>query len=172
MALDAGLAGCSVEDFSRNPDDPIYDLGLARDRVAAAAEVAHRGPVHFVLTARTEDLLHGRIDLDDVITRLQAYQEAGADVLFAPGLSELDDIRRVVSSVDRPVNVLVRPGAPTVSQLAEVGVGRVSVGAAFAWAALAGLTDAGNELLGSGTYGYLDRSAAGAAVARRAFSKG
>ena len=172
MALETGLAGCSVEDFSKNNDDPIYDPGLARDRVAAAAEAAHAGPVHLVLTARAENHLHGRPDLDDTITRLQAYQEAGADVLYAPGLSELDDIRRVVSSVDRPVNVLVRPGAPTVSQLAEAGVARISVGGAFAWVALAALVEAGQELLGPGTYGFFDRAAVGAATARSVFAGG
>ena len=171
LALEAGLAGCSVEDFSKNDSDPIYDLGLARDRVAAAAEVAHRGPVHLVLTARAENLIRGRPDLDDTIARLQAYQEAGADVLYAPGLVELDDIRRVVSSVDRPVNVLARPDAPTVSELAEVGVARISVGSAFAWVALAGLVEAAQELLGLGTYGYWDRSAAGRAVASSAIAR-
>ncbi len=172
MALEAGLAGCSVEDFSKKNDDPIYDLGLARDRVAAAAEAANAGPVHLVLTARAENHLHGRPDLDDTITRLQAYQEAGADVLYAPGLSELDDIRRVVSSVDRPVNVLARPGAPTVSELAEAGVARISVGSAFAWVALAALLEAGQELLGPGTYGFWDRAAVAAAAARSAFAAG
>ena len=138
--------------------------------MAAAAEVAHRGPVHLVLTARAENLIHGRPDLDDTIARLQAYQEAGADVLYAPGLVELDDIRRVVSSVDRPVDVLARPD-PTVSELAEVGVARISVGSAFAWVALAGLAEAAQELIGLGTYGYWDRSAAGRAVASSAIAR-
>jgi len=171
LALGAGLAGCSVEDFSKNPDDPIYNLALARDRVAAAAEVAHRGPVHLVLTARAENLIRGRPDLDDTIARLQAYQEAGADVLFAPGLVKLEDIRRLVSSVDRPVNVLVRPDNPTVSELAEVGVARISVGSAFAWAALAGLVEAAQELLGPGTYGYWERSAVGRAAVSSAITR-
>ena len=172
MALEAGLAGCSVEDYSRNDGDPIYELGLARDRVAAAAEVAHGSPVHLVLTGRAENLIRGRQDLDDTITRLQAYGAAGADVLFAPGLSALDDIRRVVSNVDRPVNVLVRPGLPTVSELAEVGVARISVGGAFAWAALGGLVEAGQELLNSGTYGFSERAALGRAPAGSAFTRG
>ena len=110
LATAAGLAGCSIEDFTGDPDDPIYDARLAAARVEAAAEAAHRGPVHLVLTARAENYLHDRPDLADTIARLQAYQEAGADVLYAPGLTDLDDIRRVVSSLDRPVNVLARPG--------------------------------------------------------------
>ncbi len=106
LALNAGLAGCSIEDFTRRPEAPIYNVGVAADRVAAAAEVAHGGDVHLVLTARAENYLHGRPDLSDTIARLQAYQTAGADVLYAPGLTDLDDIRQVVTSVDRPVNVL------------------------------------------------------------------
>ena len=113
--LDAGLAGCSIEDFTGRSDDPIYDVGLAAERIAAASDVAHSGPVRLVLTGRAENYLHGHPDLDDTIARLQAYQEAGADVLYAPGLTELDDIRHVVEAVDRPVNVLARPGGPTVA---------------------------------------------------------
>ena len=101
LALAAGLAGCSIEDHTRRDDAPIYDLPRAVERVAAAAEVAHGGAVHLVLTARAENYLHGRPDLADTIARLQAYQEAGADVLYAPGLSSLEDIRQLVSSVDR-----------------------------------------------------------------------
>ncbi|MBV9291851.1 MAG: isocitrate lyase/phosphoenolpyruvate mutase family protein, partial [Frankiales bacterium] len=115
-----GLAGCSVEDFTRRRDDPIYDAGLATDRIAAAAEAAHAGAERLVLTARAENLLYGR-DLADAISRLQAYAAAGADVLFAPGLRSADDIRAVVSSVDKPVNVLVVPGMPSIAELAEIG---------------------------------------------------
>jgi 2-methylisocitrate lyase-like PEP mutase family enzyme len=154
LACGTGLAGCSIEDFSGHPDEVIYDLGLARERIAAAAEAAHRGPTHLVLTARAENHIHGGTDLADTITRLQAYQEAGADVLFAPGLRSLEDIRSVVTSVDRPVNVLVMPGCPTVDELAAIGVGRISVGGAFAYVALAGLIDAATELRDHGTYGY------------------
>jgi 2-methylisocitrate lyase-like PEP mutase family enzyme len=168
-AIGAGLAGCSVEDFTAREQDPIYDRGLAAERVAAAAEAAHSGPVHLVLTARAENFLHGRKDLADTIARLQAYEEAGADVLFAPGLSRSEDIRAVVSSVGRPVNVLAWPGAPNVSELAELGVGRVSVGGAFAFAALAGLIDAATELRDQGTYGYLERVRSGLEGVRSAF---
>src|SRR6516162_8848163 len=136
LALEVGLAGASVEDFAPEPGDRIYDPGLATERVAAAAEAAHTGPGRLVLTARAENYLHGRSDLADTIARLQAYQEAGADVLYAPGLTSLDDIRQVVSAVDRPVNVLALPGAPSVPELADAGVARISVGSALARVAL------------------------------------
>jgi 2-methylisocitrate lyase-like PEP mutase family enzyme len=124
-----------------------------------------------VLTARAENHIRGRLDLDDTIARLQAYEEAGADVLFAPGLSTLDDIGRVVSSVQKPVNVLVHAGAPPIAALAEVGVARVSVGSAFAWVALAGLVEAGRELLDSGTYGFSDRVSVGWGPASSSFTR-
>jgi len=171
LALQAGLAGCSVEDFSGREDAPIYDAGLAAERVAAAAEIAHGGgPVHLVLTARAENYLHGRRDLPDTISRLQAYQEAGADVLYAPGLSRLEDIRQVVASVDRPVNVLALPGAPAVPELAAVGVSRVSVGGAFAFAALGAVVEAARELLEEGTYTFWERAGTGSRAARSAFA--
>jgi 2-methylisocitrate lyase-like PEP mutase family enzyme len=170
LAIDTGLAGCSVEDFGRRPDARIYDAGLASERVAAAAEAAHAGPVHFVITARAENLIRGRPDLADTIARLQAYQEAGADVLFAPGLQDLEQVRRVVASVDRPVNVLPGLGGPTVAELGEAGVRRISVGGAFAFAALAGVVDAARELREQGTYGFRERSQLGLAAAREAFA--
>jgi 2-methylisocitrate lyase-like PEP mutase family enzyme len=171
LAIDTGLAGCSVEDFGRRPDARIYDAGLAAERVAAAAEAAHAGPVHFVLTARAENLIRGRPDLADTIARLQAYQEAGADVLFAPGLHDLEQVRQVVASVDRPVNVLAGLGGPTVAELGEAGVRRISVGGAFAFAALAGVVDAARELREQGTYGFRERSQIGLAAAREAFAE-
>ena len=168
LALETGLAGCSVEDYSGR-DDEIYDLGLATERVRAAVEVAHAGPVQFVITGRAENHIHGRDDLADTIARLQAYQEAGADVLYAPGLTSAEDIRQVVSSVDRPVNVLARPGAPSVAELAQLGVARVSVGGAFAFAAVAGLVAAAEELRDQGTYGFTEAAATGARAVRSAF---
>src|SRR4051812_41565288 len=114
-ALDSGLAGCSIEDFARRQDDPIYELDLATERITAAAEAAHHGPTRLVLTARAENFLHGKRDLADTIERLQAYQEAGADVLYAPGVSALEDIRTLVRSVDRPVNVIALPNVPPVA---------------------------------------------------------
>jgi 2-methylisocitrate lyase-like PEP mutase family enzyme len=169
LALEAGLAGCSVEDFSGRRDAPIYDAGLAAERVAAAVEVAHGGPVHLVLTARAENYLHGRPDLADTIGRLQAYQQAGADVLYAPGLSRIEDIRQLVASLDRPVNVLARPGAPAVSELAAVGVSRVSVGGAFAFAALGAVIEAARELREQGTYTFWERARLGVDGAGSAF---
>ncbi|HTU76819.1 MAG TPA: isocitrate lyase/phosphoenolpyruvate mutase family protein [Trebonia sp.] len=168
LALRAGLAGCSVEDFTGNADDPVYPIGLAAERVAAAAGAARSGGSRLVLTARAENYLHGRQDLNDTITRLQAYQAAGADVLYAPGLTSLADIRRLVQAVDRPVNVLALAGAPSVSELAEAGVSRISVGGAFAWAAYGALADAATELRDKGSYGYLANSATGREAFRRA----
>ncbi len=124
-----------------------------------------------MLTARCENLLHGRDDLGDTIARLQAYQDAGADVLFAPGLSKLDDIRAVVTSVDRPVNVLAVAGAPPVAKLAEAGVARISVGGAFAYAAYAALIDAATELKDEGTYTYLERVAPARQALRGVFRR-
>jgi 2-methylisocitrate lyase-like PEP mutase family enzyme len=170
LALDAGLAGCSVEDFSGRETDTIYDAGLAAERVAAAAEAAHSGSRKLVLTARSENYVHGRFDLADTIARLQSFQEAGADVLFAPGVRELDEIRELVSSVDRPVNVLALPGMPNVSELAEAGVSRISVGGAFAFTAYGAAATAGRELLEEGTYGYWETAATGAKATVRAFT--
>jgi 2-methylisocitrate lyase-like PEP mutase family enzyme len=170
LAVATGLAGCSVEDHTRRPDDPIYDAAFAAERVAAAAEAAHGGAARLVLTARAENYLHGRPDLADTIARLQRYQEAGADVLYAPGLSAADDIRRVVAAVDRPVNVLALPSAPTVAQLGELGVARVSIGGTFAAVALGAVADAARELLDAGTYGFFAAAASGRAAIRSAFS--
>jgi 2-methylisocitrate lyase-like PEP mutase family enzyme len=165
-----GLAGCSIEDFTRDRDDPIYDLGLAVERVAAAAEAAHAGPAHLVLTARAENHLHGRTDLADTIARLQAYQEAGADVLFAPGTGDADSIRAIVASVDRPLSVLAARDAPPLEALAELGVARVSVGGAFAYAAYDGLIAAASELRDAGTYGFWERVAAARGTVRDALA--
>jgi 2-methylisocitrate lyase-like PEP mutase family enzyme len=169
LAIDAGLVGASVEDYTRS-EEKLYDIGVASERVAAAAEAAHNGPSRLVLTARAENHLYGVTDLSDTIARLQSYQEAGADVLYAPGLSKLEEIRQVVDSVDRPVNVLGRPGAPSVAELASVGVRRVSVGGAFAYAALGATIEAARELLDEGTYGYFERAGVGLQAARSAFS--
>ncbi len=169
LAIDVGIAGCSVEDW--NPAEQcLYDIETAAERVAAAAQVAHAGVVRFVLTARAENYIRGNTDIHDTVARLQACQEAGADVLYAPGLHTPEGIRSLVSSVDRPVNVLVRPGAPTVVDLADLGVKRVSVGGAFAFVALGAAAEAATELFTDGTYGFLDRSASGVAAIRSAFT--
>jgi 2-methylisocitrate lyase-like PEP mutase family enzyme len=166
LAAETGLAGCSIEDFTGRDGDPIYEPALAAERVAAAAEAAHG---RLVLTARAENFLHGRRDLKDTIARLQAYQAAGADVLYAPGLTELADIREVVRAVDRPVNVLTLAGAPTVAELAEAGVGRISVGGAFAFVAFGALANAARELREQGSYGFLATARDGRNAVQAAF---
>ena len=158
LALGAGLAGCSIEDWS---GVAIYEPEHAAERIAAAAEAAHRGDDRLVLTARAENHIHGHDDLDDTIARLQAFQEAGADVLYAPGLTKLEDIRQVVSSVDRPVNVLALPSAPPVSELAEAGVSRISIGGGFAYVAMGAVVEAARELREDGTYGFWDTAGVG-----------
>jgi len=167
-AAGLGLAGCSIEDFTRDSTAPIYDLGRAVDRVTAAVEAARTGS-GLVLTARAENFLHGRRDLADTIARLQAYQEAGADVLYAPGLISIEDVRRLVASVDRPVNVLAVAQGPTVGDLAEAGVARVSLGGALSFAALGALARAGRELLEQGTYGFSELAAEGRRAAAASF---
>lgn len=169
LAIETGLAGCSIEDFRGDTDDPIYELGAARARVEAAVQAAHRGPRTLVLTARAENHIRGRPDLDDTITRLQAYEEAGADVLYAPGLTSADDIARVVGALEKPVNVLARAGAPSIAELGELGVSRVSVGGSFAFAALGELREAAIELRDRGTYSFLERAGEGLRAVREAF---
>src|SRR5437660_8876363 len=169
LALDVGLAGCSVEDWSP-AEQRLYDVEVAAERVAAAAQAAHAGPARLVLTARAENHLRGNPDVRDTIARLQAYQEAGADVLYAPALDRLDDLRELLASVDLPVNVLARPGTPPVAELAAMGVKRVSVGGAFAFAAYGAAVKAAGELLSEGTYGFIELSAAGAQAAHTAFA--
>lgn len=169
LAKATGLAGGSVEDFTRDDAEPIYSIKAAAERVAAAASAAHEGDVHFVLTARAENFLHGRRDLDDTIARLVAYQEAGADVLFAPGVTDPDDLRRLIGAVDRPVNALIFPGQ-TVDELVAAGVTRISVGGAFFWAAMGAVVDAANELRDQGTTGFWAGAGTGSKAARPVFT--
>ena len=164
QARDAGLAGCSIEDWSGSR---LYERDEAAERVAAAVEAADGA---LVITARAENHLHGRDDLADTIARLQAYQEAGADVLYAPGLTDIAQIRAVVHALDRPVNVLAMAGGPPATELAAAGVARISVGGAFAFTAVAAVVDAARELLDQGTYDYAMRARAGAAAVRIAFA--
>jgi len=154
MAAAAGLVGGSIEDATTRPDDPIYPPSQASERVAAAAEAAHSLPFPFMLTARSENYLYGRRDLDDTIKRLQAYQSAGADVLYAPGLRSVDDVRAVCASVSRPVNVLAAAGF-TVAQLAEAGVRRISLGGALSRAAVSALFRAAQEVRDEGSFRFL-----------------
>jgi 2-methylisocitrate lyase-like PEP mutase family enzyme len=169
QAAATGLAGASIEDW--NPrEDELYAHEEAAERVAAAAAAAHAGPVRLVLTARAENYLRGNHDLADTIARLQAYQEAGADVLYAPRLERAEDLRTLIASVDLPVNVLAARGLPRVAELAELGVARLSVGAAFAFAALGAVREAALELLEEGTYSFTTLAVAGAKAARPAFA--
>jgi 2-methylisocitrate lyase-like PEP mutase family enzyme len=153
----AGLSGASIEDSTGRRDSPVYELAHAADRIRAAADVARSLPYPFVLTARAENLISGRPDLPDTIKRLQAYQEAGADVLFAPGVAKDEDIAAVVSSVDRPVNVLI--GMPGMTQgfeeLQALGVKRISVGGALSAAALGGFMRAAREMREQGTFSFV-----------------
>jgi 2-methylisocitrate lyase-like PEP mutase family enzyme len=169
-ARGAGLAGCSIEDATGHRDEPVFPYEQALERVRAAVEASGTGEDRIVITARAENHLYGIDDLDDTIRRLQGFQEAGADVLFAPGVVDLDAIRTVVRSVDRPVNVLGRPGVPPIEALAEAGVRRVSVGGGFAWAAMGGLVDAATELLERGTYDFWDQAGRGLTAARAALT--
>jgi 2-methylisocitrate lyase-like PEP mutase family enzyme len=153
MLAEAGGAGCSIEDY--NPATQAIDpLPLAAERVEAAARAAHARPEPMVLTARAENHLYGAADLDDTIARLIAYRDAGADVVYAPGLATLTDIERVVREVGVPVNVLALPNGPTVAELASVGVRRVSTGAALAGSAYGALIASARELFDNGTSGY------------------
>ncbi|HPE49327.1 MAG TPA: isocitrate lyase/phosphoenolpyruvate mutase family protein [Hyphomonas sp.] len=164
LGAEAGLSGGSIEDYTGEPDKPIYELAEATDRIRAAAEAARALPHDFVLTARAENFIRNIPDLGDTIARLQAYQDAGADVLYAPFLPTMEDIRSVIASVDRPVNVLMGPRAGFVpmAELAELGVKRVSLGSALANVAYRAMIAAGDELLGPGTLGFLNGPGAGA----------
>ena len=157
LAADAGVVGGSMEDASGDPAKPIYDFSLAVERVAAAVEVARRLPFPFTLTARAENLLHGRRDLDDTIKRLQAFAAAGADVLYAPGLRDLNTIRQVVSAVPKPLNVVMGLADPelTLAQLREAGVKRISVGGALARLALAAVRDAAIAMRDEGSFRWV-----------------
>ena len=156
----AGLVGGSIEDSTGDASRPIYDFAHAVERMQAAVEAARALPCPFVLVGRAENFLHGRRDLDDTIRRLQAYEKAGADALYAPGLSRIDDIRTVCQSVTKPVNVLAGiPGpdsAPlTVTQLADAGVRRISVGSALNRAALGAFARAAREIRDAGTFSFV-----------------
>lgn len=153
LAAAAGAVGGSIEDATGRADAPIYEINLAVDRIKAAADAAIALSFPFMLTGRCENFLHGRPDLDDTILRLRAYQEAGADVLYAPGLTRLEDIAAVIRAVDRPVNVLAGPSL-TVNDLAGLRVRRVSVGSALARAALTGFLAAAHEIRDHGTFSY------------------
>lgn len=149
----AGLAGCSIEDFCGDAEKPIYEFSHAVERIAAAVEAARALKRDFVLTARAENFLHGRPDLDDTIKRLQAYEKAGADVLYAPGLTDIETVRAVCSAVSRPVNVLAVPGF-SLAALAEAGAKRISLGSKLSNYAFGMLERAAHEMLDKGTFEF------------------
>jgi len=155
---EAGLVGGSIEDATGDPENPIYDFELAVERIHAASEVCRGRP--FLLTARSENFIRGRPDLDDTIRRLQAFEQAGADVLYAPGLPDLNAIKTVCEAVSKPVNVVMGLVGVTfsVDELANVGVKRVSAGGSMARAALGGLMEAATEIKERGTFTYGDRA--------------
>lgn len=169
LAAETGLAGCSIEDYDRESGF-TFPHEVAVERMAAAAEAAHSGPRRMVLTARADSHTHGGHDLDDTIRRLLAYEEAGADVLYAPAVTHPADLRRILGAVSRPINVLATAGAPDVIALAGLGVARISVGGGFFLAAMAGLVTAARELRGTGTYGYTKTSAVARDVVGEAFA--
>jgi len=160
LAAAAGLVGGSIEDMSRQPGRPIYEIGFAAERVRAAAEVVRDLPFAFSLTARAENYLAGRPDLGDTIKRLQAYQAAGADVLYAPGIVSRDDIATIVRSVDRPVNVVMGLQGVQLSlaELSAIGVKRVSVGSALSRAALGAFLRAAREMREHGTFTFAEQA--------------
>lgn len=160
LAAAAGLVGGSIEDMSRQPGRPIYEIGFAMDRVQAAAEIVRDLPFAFTLTARAENYLGGHPDLGDTIERLQAYQAAGADVLYAPGIVSQDDIAIIVKSVDRPVNVVMGLQGIQLSlaELSGLGVKRVSVGSALSRAALGAFLRAAREMREHGTFTFAEQA--------------
>src|SRR5579864_7036087 len=163
LAEATGLVGGSIEDASGDAQAPIYAFDHAVERVAAAAAQAHRSGQHFVLTARAENFLHGKADLDDTVRRLQAFERAGADVLFAPGLPDLAAVRAVCGALTKPVNFMVGiPGKSfTVADLAAAGVKRISLSTTLYRAAMTGLAAAAREVQETGTFGYLQRLMSG-----------
>jgi 2-methylisocitrate lyase-like PEP mutase family enzyme len=160
LAAEVGLVGGSIEDASGDKDKPLYDLSLAAERVAAAVQAARALPFPFTLTARAENFLRGNPNLDDTIKRLQAFEKAGADVLFAPGLPDLEAVRTVCAAVAKPFNFMVgiKGRSFTVAELTAAGVKRISLATSLYREAMSGLVNAAREAKDKGTFGYLDRS--------------
>jgi 2-methylisocitrate lyase-like PEP mutase family enzyme len=160
LAAEAGLAGGSIEDSTGDATRPFYEVSQAVERVAAAVEAARARPFPFTVTARAENFIRGNPNLDDTLRRLQAYDQAGADVLFAPGLPDLASVRTVCAAVSKPVNFMagIRGKSFSVSELAAAGVRRVSVGPSLFRAALSGLVDSAKEIRNAGTFGFVERS--------------
>jgi 2-methylisocitrate lyase-like PEP mutase family enzyme len=163
LAAATGIVGGSIEDASGDPDNPLYDFPLAVERVAAAVEAARKLPFPFTLTARTENYLRGRHDLEDTIRRLRAFADAGADVLFAPALPDLAAVRAVCGAVHKPISFMagIKGRSFSVAELEAAGVRRISVAASFYRAALTGLVEAAKEVRDKGTFDYLERAISG-----------
>jgi len=161
-AGEAGLVGGSIEDATGSREKPLYDFGHAVERVEAAAKAARALAVPFMLSARAENFLRGKLDLDDTIRRLQAFEKAGADVLFAPGLPDLAAVRAVCAALSKPVNFMagIKGKSFSVAELEAAGVKRVSLATSLYRAAMSGLLDAAREVREKGTFGYLERSLA------------
>jgi 2-methylisocitrate lyase-like PEP mutase family enzyme len=160
LAGNLGLAGCSIEDATRNRRKPIYDIESATDRIAAASEAAKSFPFPFMLTARSENYVRGITDLEDTIKRLVAYEKAGADVLFAPGLPDIEAVREVCSAVSKPVNFMVgvRGKSFAAAELAEAGVKRISFASSLYRAAITHLINVATEIKKSGTFNFLEET--------------
>jgi 2-methylisocitrate lyase-like PEP mutase family enzyme len=159
LAAGAGLVGCTIEDTTGDPEAPLYDFTLAAERIAAAAQAARAFPFPFLLTARTHNLLFANPSLDETILRLQAFEKAGADVLFAPGLPDLDSVRTVCASLSKPFNFMVgiKGKSFSVAELAAAGVRRISLATSLYRAAMTGFLDAAREVKDAGRFGFLDR---------------
>lgn len=159
LGAEVGLVGCTIEDSTGNDDHPLYDFHLAVERIAAAAEAARALPFPFMLTARAHNFLYANPSMDDTIRRLQAFESAGADVLFAPGLPDLAAVTEVCAAVSKPVNFMVgiKGRSFSVPELAAAGVRRISFATSLFRAAMTGLLDAAREIKERGTFGFLDR---------------
>lgn len=162
-AIETGLVGCSIEDMTRDPSDPIYPFEMSVARIAAAVKSARRSGFPFLITARAENFLAGRKDMDDTIRRLQAYEKAGADVVYATGLSSIDQVRQIVNAVHVPVNVMAAK-AFTVAELNAAGAKRISLGPWFARAAVAGFLAAVQEVSERGSFGFIANCPTGADI--------
>jgi 2-methylisocitrate lyase-like PEP mutase family enzyme len=160
LAAEAGLVGGSIEDATGDKDKPLYDINHAVERIAAAAQAARTLSFPFTLTARSENFLRGNPDLDDTIRRLQAYEKAGADVLFAPGLPDLASVKKVCASLSKPFNFMagIKGKSFTVAELEAAGVRRISLATSLYRAAMSGLVEAAKEVREKGSFSYLDRS--------------
>jgi 2-methylisocitrate lyase-like PEP mutase family enzyme len=160
LAAGVGLVGCSIEDSTGNPDQPLYNFSHATERIAAAVAAARTLPFPFTLTARAEGFLRGNPDLDDIIARLQAFEQAGADVLMAPGLPDLESVRAVCAAISKPFNFMagIRGRSFTVDELAAAGVRRISLAGSLYRAAMTGVLAAAREVKDHGTFGYLDHA--------------